>query len=128
MRSVLLLFLTVVFSVGGFGQSGRQKPSPTPVPRSITGPSVLTAPKPVVKPTPTLTPTPMPKPDNEEIIRVDASLVPIPVAVTDADGRPVSTIKLENFVLKIDGKPAEISELTRSETPISLAMIFDPAC
>ncbi len=66
-----------------------------------------------------------PKPDTEEIIRVDASLVPIPVAVTDSDGRPVSTIKLENFVLKIDGRPAEVSELTRAETPISLAMLFD---
>jgi Ca-activated chloride channel family protein len=85
----------------------------------------LTASRPIpVQQAPVL-PAKSAKPDTDEIIRVDASLVPIPVAVTDADGRPVPTMKLENFVLKIDGKPAEVSEMTRSETPISLAMLFD---
>ena len=124
MRSVLLLFLAIFCTAGASAQSGRLKPSPTPPPRSITGPSVLTASKPgPVRQLPTATPTP--KPDTDEVIRVDASLVPIPVTVTDSDGRPVSTVKLENFVLKIDGKPAEISEMSRAETPISLAMLFD---
>ena len=126
MRSVLLIFLAVLCSAGVSAQSGRQKPSPTPTPRSITGPSVLTAAKPTVKGQISVpAPTPAAKADSEEVIRVDASLVPIPVAVTDSDGRPVSTMKLENFLLKIDGKPAEVSELTRAETPISLAMLFD---
>ena len=126
MRSVFVLFLAGILAASVSAQSGRQKPSPTPVPRSISGPSVLTAAKPrPARPTPEATPTPAPKPDSDEVIRVDASLVPIPVAVTDSDGRPVATIKLENFVLKIDGKPAEIAELTRSEIPISLAMLFD---
>ncbi len=110
-------------SAGAFGQSGRQKPSPTPPPRSISGPSVITVPAktPVTLPTPAATP----KPDNDEIIRVDASLVPIPVIVTDSDGRPVATLRIENFELKIDGKAAEISEMSRSDTPIRMAMLFD---
>jgi Ca-activated chloride channel family protein len=124
MRSLAAISLTVVCSAAVWAQSGRQKPSPTPPPRSIIGPSVLTAAKPTPVPDAPV-PVSTPKPDTEEVIRVDASLVPIPVAVTDSDGRPVSAIKLENFVLKINGKPAEISELTRSETPISLAMLFD---
>jgi Ca-activated chloride channel homolog len=88
------------------------------------GPSVITQPR----PTPVLippTPAVAQKADGEEIIRVDASLVPIPVSVTDRSGRAVATLRLENFELKIDGKPAEISEMSRADTPIRMAMLFD---
>jgi hypothetical protein len=37
----------------------------------------------------------------------------------------VTTLRLSDFELKIDGQPAEISDLARSETPIRLAMLFD---
>jgi len=37
----------------------------------------------------------------------------------------VTTLKLADFDLKIDGKGAEISDVTRSETPIRLALMFD---
>lgn len=124
MRTLLLLIIAALCSAGAFGQSGRQKPSPTPTPRSISGPSVVTEPaKFPIRSVPGPSPTPKPEPD--EVIRVDSSLVPIPVIVTDADGRPVATLKLENFALNIDGKPAEVSELSRSDTPIRMAMLFD---
>lgn len=124
MRSVLFIIIAGVCSTVTFGQSGRQKPSPTPVPRSIVGPSVITAPRPTpVRVVPASAAAP--KADGDEIIRVDASLVPIPVSVTDADGRPMAKLRLENFELKIDGKKADISELSRAETPIRMAMLFD---
>lgn len=69
-------------------------------------------------------PTPTPK-DNDEVIRVESALVPIPAAVLDERGRPIATLNIADFELKIDGKPAEIAELTRSEAPIRLAMLFD---
>jgi Ca-activated chloride channel family protein len=51
--------------------------------------------------------------------------VPIPVSVIDAIGRAVTNLKLEDFQLLIDGKPVQITEVTRSESPIRLAMLFD---
>ncbi|MGE3467465.1 MAG: VWA domain-containing protein [Pyrinomonadaceae bacterium] len=103
-------------------QSRRTKPSPTPVPNSIAGPSALSTPTP--SQTPNASPTPLKKIDDD-VIRVDSVLVPIPVSVTDANGRAVATLKITDFQLTVDGKAAEIAELARSETPIRLAMLFD---
>ena len=58
-------------------------------------------------------------------MKVDSTLVPIPVSVIDTLGRSVTNLRLDDFQLMIDGKPAEISEMTRSESPIRLAMLFD---
>lgn len=63
--------------------------------------------------------------DGDDVIKVDAALVPIPVSVVDQNGRAVTNLSAGDFVLTVDGKPAEISELSRSETPIRLAMLFD---
>lgn len=127
MRSrVFVLFFVpfACFAVNTLAQSGRTKPSPTPTPqRTISGPSVLTSSTPSAqKPTPAPTATPA---TDEDVIKVDSVLVPIPVSVTESDGRAVRTLKLTDFELRIDGKSAEIAELTRSETPIRLAMLFD---
>jgi Ca-activated chloride channel family protein len=116
--------------MAAFGQSGRIKPTPEESPaknrdRIIYVPTQLPNPKAKPKPTPTPTPTPADE-DDGDIIRVESALVPIPVSVTDAQGRAVTTLKLEDFTLEIDGKPAEISELSRSTmTPVRLALLFD---
>jgi Ca-activated chloride channel family protein len=78
-----------------------------------------------VKPTPKPTPPKKIEETDEEIIQVDSTLVPIPVSVLDSAGKAVTNLKLENFELLIDGKSAEISDLSRSETPVRLAMLFD---
>ena len=70
-------------------------------------------------------PLPTPKKDDEEVIKVDSALVPIPVSVLDANGRAITSLKLADFELRVDGKPAVIGDLARSETPIRLAMLFD---
>lgn len=59
------------------------------------------------------------------MIKVAAALVPIPVSVTDESGRVVAALKLIDFDLKIDGRPAQVAEMFRSEAPIRLAMLFD---
>ena len=131
------LRLSAFYSFVGFilltgalcAQSGRAKPSPSPTPRTITGPSIVNAPAQIPATTTgraaTPTPTPTPKSKDDEVIKVESALVPIPVSVTDERGRAFTTLKLADFELKIDGKVAEISELARSETPIRLAMLFD---
>jgi Ca-activated chloride channel family protein len=100
-------------------QSGRTKASPSPTPRkiSIEGPSVNSTPDPA-KPKPTPTP-------GDDVIKVNSALVPIPVSVLDERGRAMGSLRLQDFELKIDGKPAEIADLSRSEMPIRLAMLFD---
>ncbi|MEQ1606962.1 MAG: VWA domain-containing protein [Pyrinomonadaceae bacterium] len=123
MRFFTLIFMATLFASIASAQSGRQKPSPTPTPRQITGPSV------VYMPTETAsrpTPTPTPKTSGgDEIIKIDSVLIPIPVSVLDQNGRAVPTLQLKDFELKIDGKVVEIGELARSDTPIRLAMLFD---
>lgn len=118
-----LLLLNATYT---HAQSGRTKPSPSPTPRSIAGPSVVYAPPQSSGDIrPTATPKPTPKQSDDDVIKVESALVPIPVSVTDERGRAVATLKLADFELKIDGRAVEISELARSETPIRLAMLFD---
>ena len=111
----------LAMTVAALAQSGRVKtnetPTPTPSPRS----TVIYVPTQTVSKSPTATPTPK----EEEVYKVVSTLVPIPVSVLDARGRAVTNLQLADFELKIDGKPAEISDLARSETPIRLAMLFD---
>lgn len=125
-RKISLTIYTFIFTSIAFAQSGRIKPSetptPTPRPRLIYFPTEIK----VEIPKPTATPTPKPAGDDDgEVIRVDSTLVPIPVSVVDATGRAVTNLKLEDFELLVDGKAAEISELSHSETPVRLAMLFD---
>ena len=124
--STFCSFIAVLLLAGThtFAQSGRTKPSPSPPPRSIIGPSATTS-LPSVTPKPTATPTPTPKPGDDDVIKIESALVPIPVSVADDRGRAVTTLRLADFELKIDGKIVDISELARSETPIRLAMLFD---
>lgn len=132
MKKTFLTILFLIFATAAaFGQSGRIKPTPEESPsknrdRIIYVPTQLPNPKAKPKPTPTPTPTPKSNDEDDDIIRVESALVPIPVSVTDAQGRAITTLKLEDFTLEIDGKPAEISELSRSTmTPVRLAMLFD---
>jgi Ca-activated chloride channel family protein len=121
---IIILFLVPV----AVAQSGRRKPSPTPTPKPISGPSVVSGPAkgvsllpgPVVKGA-----KPTPATDNDETIKVESVLVPIPVSVLDGNGRPLTALDLAEFELRIDGKVVEIGDLSRSETPIRMAMLFD---
>ena len=121
----LVTVIILLFVSTAAGQSGRQKPSPTPTPKSINGPSAVYSPGPVktqpVKPRP----TPTPQTDPGDVIKVDSVLIPIPVSVLDQNGREVGNLKISDFELKIDGKVVEIGDLAKSESPIRLAMLFD---
>jgi Ca-activated chloride channel homolog len=118
------LFLLLTLTATTFGQSGRVKPAETPTPGPIVQPRVIYVPTQAGARTssPTATPTPA---SDDEVVKVESALVPIPVSVLDANGRAVTNLRLSDFELKIDGKAAEISELARSETPIRLVMLFD---
>lgn len=63
--------------------------------------------------------------DANEIVRVSSQLVPVPATVMDSRGFAVTNLKLEDFELQVDGQPKPISELSRTETPVRMAMLFD---
>jgi Ca-activated chloride channel family protein len=63
--------------------------------------------------------------DEDEVVRVNSNLVIIPASVVDARGRAVTDLKVEDFELKIDGEVKPIGELTRAETPVHVALLFD---
>jgi Ca-activated chloride channel family protein len=104
------------------------KPNETPTPRPAatprTGSYVPTSERPrLIDGVPEATPTP--SNSDGDVITVDSTLVPIPVSVLDASGRPVTNLRLADFTLTVDGKAVEIGDISRSETPIRLAMLFD---
>jgi Ca-activated chloride channel family protein len=63
--------------------------------------------------------------DEDEVVRVDSNLVIIPATVVDGFGRAITDLKVDDFELKIDGEVKPIGELTRSETPVNVALLFD---
>lgn len=63
--------------------------------------------------------------EEDDVVRVTSNLVPVPATVVDSRGVAVTNLKLEDFELRIDGQPNAISEVSRAETPVHMAMLFD---
>ena len=63
--------------------------------------------------------------DPNDVVRISSTLVPIPVSAVDAKGNAIINLKLEDFELQVDGQPRPLSDLTRSETSVRMAMLFD---
>ena len=127
------IFLSILFSgfaVVAAAQSGRVKPIENPTPTPPQRPRVIVQPAEKKaersNPEPEATPPPLQRvEDTGDVVKVESVLVPIPVSVTDASGRAVTNLKLEDFQLQIDGNPAELSDVFRSDTPVRLALLFD---
>jgi VWFA-related protein len=128
MKKLLLTIFVFGFAASSLAQSGRiklpseEKPRPRP---SIELPSIQIPSKPSASPSPTPMAQKTNSSDEDDVLRVESVLIPIPVSVTDAAGRAVQNLKASDFELKVDGVVQEISEVSRSETPIRLALLFD---
>ena len=126
-HKVLLTILFLTFALSIFAQSGRNKPAetptPTPTPRRAVGGYNPTE---KITPLPNSSTIPAAKiEDDSDVIKVDSTLVPIPVSVLDGRGLPVTNLKIDDFLLQVNGKPAEIGDFARSETPVRMAVLFD---
>lgn len=128
MRSLFLIIFGLILATTNAAQSGRNKqpdepqstkPSPRQ-PKALPPVQILARATPIPAPTP-----PPPEKADDEVIRVDSTLVPIPVSVTDQSGSVVTNLKLTDFELLVDGKAQEVSEISRSDTPVRLALLFD---
>ena len=58
-------------------------------------------------------------------IRVDSTLVLIPVTVTDPMNRFVTGLEKENFKLLEDKLPQEITQFSSEDAPLSVGVVFD---
>ena len=61
-----------------------------------------------------------------ETIRIDSSLVEVPVAVTDSAGRPIRNLTARDFQLEENGRPQQIVSLgDPGEAQVEIALLFD---
>ena len=128
-RVWVLLIATCLFCVctalPAWSQSGRRqtpgKPS-KPSPGPIAGPD---------QPNSSASPARSPKKavsdeiDPDDVVKISSNLVPIPASVVDKRGNAIVNLKLDDFELRVDGELRPLSDLTRSESAVRLAMLFD---
>ena len=65
------------------------------------------------------------EPRPKSNIRVDSTLVLIPVTVTDPLNRFVTGLERENFKLLEDKQPQEITQFSSEDAPLSVGVVFD---
>ncbi|PYS89754.1 MAG: hypothetical protein DMF64_16775 [Acidobacteria bacterium] len=151
--AVYFLFILLLLApISLAAQSGRKRPEPTPTPqtpntqrprRAATEaphrppadqpgqPATPDEPRGTPSPTPMLVLTNDPDTgqpveiDPDEVIRVNSNLVPIPASVIDDLGRAITDLEVKDFELRVDGQPKPIGDLSRAETPVRLALLFD---
>jgi VWFA-related protein len=63
--------------------------------------------------------------DAGDVIRVETQLVSVPTIVTNNLGRPVPSLRAENFVIFEDGKPQAIANFGTTEAPFEIALLLD---
>jgi Ca-activated chloride channel homolog len=65
------------------------------------------------------------EPRQRSNIRVDSTLVLIPVTVTDPMNRFVTGLEKENFKLTEDSLPQEVTQFSSEDAPLSVGVVFD---
>jgi VWFA-related protein len=63
--------------------------------------------------------------DEGDVVRVDTQLVSVPAVVTDANGRPLTGLRPENFKLVEDGAVQNITNFGTVDTPFEIALLLD---
>jgi Ca-activated chloride channel family protein len=62
---------------------------------------------------------------DEDIIKVDSSLVRLNVGVADGKGRPITSLNKENFTVYEDGVKQDIARFEPTVAPFSVVLILD---
>jgi Ca-activated chloride channel homolog len=71
------------------------------------------------------TPTSNEEVDEGDVVRVETQLVTVPAVVTDKNGRPLATLKQDNFTVFEDGKPQQLTNFATTEAPFEIALLLD---
>jgi VWFA-related protein len=102
----VIAIISVAFSFGAVGQSRDEGPAINPVTRGKA--RIATR-----------------ENEHRTHLRVDTTLVPIPVAVTDPLSRFVTGLEKEDFRLYEDKVEQQITQFSCEDTPISVGIVFD---
>ena len=121
------------FSSSGATQSGRLKeprtrptPRPTPIPEQQRRPRSVKSSLPTIPVNESASPkASSDEVDSSDVVHISSNLVPIPASVVDNRGFAVTGLRVDDFELLVDGQVKDISEMTRADTPVRLAMLFD---
>ena len=62
-----------------------------------------------------------------EVVRVETQLVSVPVLVTDREGRALTGLRAEDFLLSEDGRPQQIANFSTTDAPFEVALLLDPS-
>jgi Ca-activated chloride channel homolog len=125
--SLMVLFgaLSCYLAVSAIGQSeqarfatqtqkpvdGQSRPAQNPAPGAVQSPKKNETP---------------PTEDQTETIKINSSLVAVPVSVTDASGEPVRNLTADDFEVEEEGKSQQVVSLGEpGKTPVELALLFD---
>ncbi len=66
-----------------------------------------------------------PQQTDDEVIRVDSSIVVVNAVVTDKSGRPINGLKRNDFELYVDGNLQDITSFSTEETPFAAVILID---
>ena len=120
-RWLVAIVIGILCLGSALGQSGRRgDPSKPGKPRPISDPD-----RPGTSSSPNRPARATDEVDADDIVKISSNLVPIPASVVDHRGNAVVNLKLDDFELWVDGQLRPISDITRSETSVRLAMLFD---
>ena len=83
-----------------------------------------------VNPPATQQPTSTPDPtvdevDEGDVVRVETQLVSVPTVVTNTAGRPMTGLRVENFLLFENGQQQKITNFATTEAPFEIALLLD---
>ena len=64
--------------------------------------------------------------ETGETIKINSTLVSVPVSVTDASGNPVRNLTVDDFALEEEGRMQQVVTLGNpGKTPLEIALLFD---
>ncbi|MGH9943354.1 MAG: VWA domain-containing protein [Pyrinomonadaceae bacterium] len=62
---------------------------------------------------------------EDDVVRVETQLVPVPVTVRDRTGRPLAGLRADNFIIYEDGRPQRVSNFATTDAPFEVALLLD---
>ncbi|CAN5251140.1 hypothetical protein BH18ACI2_BH18ACI2_29390 [soil metagenome] len=122
--AAVLFFMFTVATVRAQGTRDGQ-PRPQQRPRRVGAPRTSATPQGEKTAAPIDTAGTVEEVGEDEVVRVDTQLVPVPVVVRDRAGRPLAGLRAENFVIYEDGKPQRVANFATTDVPFEVALLLD---